>query len=125
METSNLLGEDFTSAIPIQNETAGEEEKELSNVALLELNLSTNTDLLKDFMPSRLIHEGNFNFDRPDADSPSNLEATNNTKGVTKKSKTNEKTEAQVSWLSLFKELDPLANQDDASLSNGGLGDRL
>lgn len=81
------------------------------------MNLNADTDLLRDFMPSHLLQEGNFIFDTSEILND-NAETTKDVKKVTKNS--SEKSESQVSWLSLFKELDPLANQDALSSS----GDR-
>uniref|UniRef100_A0A1Y1M9J6 Islet cell autoantigen Ica1 C-terminal domain-containing protein n=1 Tax=Photinus pyralis TaxID=7054 RepID=A0A1Y1M9J6_PHOPY len=111
-EVSNLLGEDFTPSMPESKAPAMVEDKALTNLALLEMNISSEADLLGDFMPSRLMQEENF-FNLPEQfDSVPNNNIPSKLKG-------NEKTEAQVSWLSLFKELDPLANQDLGS------GDKL
>ncbi|KAK4877324.1 hypothetical protein RN001_009830 [Aquatica leii] len=113
-EVSNLLGEDFSS--PPSSDTIQpivENEENVSNVTLLEMNISSKDDLLGDFMPSHLIQEGMFSFNLTDS-----LSDTKD-KNIPSKMKGNGKTEAQVSWLSLFKELDPLANQDIGS------GDKL
>lgn len=112
-EVSNLLGEDFTPSLPESKAATLVEDKILSNLALLEMNISSEADLLGDFMPSRLMQEENFDFNLTNK-----FDSVPNT-NIPSKLKGNEKTEAQVSWLSLFKELDPLANQDLGS------GDKL
>ncbi|KAF5284061.1 hypothetical protein FQR65_LT13607 [Abscondita terminalis] len=113
-EVNDLLGEDFSSvptSDPFKPVPAVEEN--VSNLTLLEMNIPSKEDLLGDFMPSRLIQEGMFNFNVSDK-----LDATSkDDKNIPSKIRGNEKTEAQVSWLSLFKELDPLANQDAGSLT--------
>ncbi|KAF5279064.1 hypothetical protein FQA39_LY05742 [Lamprigera yunnana] len=108
-EVSDLLGGDFFSQpthpqVPDSKAVEATEEN-ISNVTLLEMNLSNKEDLLGDFMPSRLMQEESFNLDL-------NMLDTAKEKKTLSKVRNNEKTEAQVSWLSLFKELDPLANQD-------------
>lgn len=67
-------------------------------------------------MPSNFINEGNFNFkDAPVTQAEdNNLKEIKEDKEIPKKS-TLEKNNAQMSWLSLFAELDPLANQDIAN----------
>lgn len=110
-EVSNLLGEDFNPSLPESKAPSIVDDKVLTNLALLEMNISSEADLLGDFMPSRLMQENFFNLPDKFDSVPSN--------NIPSKLKGNEKTEAQVSWLSLFKELDPLANQDLGS------GDKL
>lgn len=120
MDLTNLLG-DFVAPPILKCETPSDD-KSLSNVTLLEMNLSTDHDLLRDFMPSRLIQEGNFNF--TSSETFNNQSTAKDSNDIPKKVKATEKTEAQVSWLSLFKELDPLANQDDGNFNNSDAGDR-
>ncbi|XP_022910018.1 islet cell autoantigen 1 [Onthophagus taurus] len=102
-ETTNLLGEDFST--PTNNETP----KTPLNGTLLDLSWPSTSDFLGgDFMPSKLLQEGmNFNLDELDKMTES------------KKPTTDQK--AQMSWLSLFAELDPLANQES---NTPGSGDR-
>lgn len=83
--------------------------------ALLDLDWSTTSDFLSgDFMPSKLIQNNIFRIVQDNPTEP-NAE-TNNQKPSTKPTKENN----QVSWLSLFAELDPLANSplDDTSAGN-------
>lgn len=63
-------------------------------------------------MPSNFIIEGNIDFKESDAaQDDNNIKETKENKEVLKKN-SSDKTNAQMSWLSLFAELDPLANQD-------------
>ncbi|KAL3276269.1 hypothetical protein HHI36_020983 [Cryptolaemus montrouzieri] len=105
----NLLGDDF-----LPTEISGEDKPNQgdTNESLLDLSLSQNNPELisKDFfMPSNLI-QGGFNFTSDDL---SKLEKAANQKDEKAKTTSDkEKTDAQVSWLSLFDELDPLSNKN-------------
>lgn len=84
-----------------------------------------STDLLAgEFMPSRLLQEANLNF--LDLDVPRKAASKDNASerdgdDASKKSEGREKKESksasQVSWLSLFAELDPLESQNEGGLS--------
>lgn len=87
------------------------EENEVSNVDLLQLNLGAPeaSDLLGDFMPSNFIQEGLLDFS--EFETHSTGEQRQQEQEVPKKRK-EDKSDAHMNWLSLFKELDPLANED-------------
>lgn len=114
-ETTTLLGEDYSMSSPVH------QLKESSNNTLLDLTWPTSSSdfLSGDFMPSKLLQEGNMSFD------PSNfaLDMKSNAQDESSKSKSkgDNNKGAQMSWLSLFAELDPLANQDNVT---SGTGDR-
>lgn len=102
----NLLGEDFTSS-PENNSIA---ENTSPSSALLDLQWPTNSDFFNsNFMPSNFILEGNINFKESD------VTQEEHTSSIDKKENeipNKDKNNAHMSWLSLFAELDPLANQD-------------
>ncbi|KAK9881595.1 hypothetical protein WA026_016465 [Henosepilachna vigintioctopunctata] len=107
----NLLGDDFP---PLQ-ESPIKDFKQLNNIdstkSLLDLPSTENNldDLSKDFfMPSNLI-QGGFNFTSDDL---SKLERTTNNSQKDRKPADKERADSQVSWLSLFDELDPLSNKN-------------
>lgn len=110
-ETADLLGENFSLPETAQENVKPEDDKPSS--ALLDLNWSSNSEFLGgDFMPSKLLQQGTFDF--------SDLNV------VSENEKSGGKTEApangsHVSWLSLFAELDPLANPTS---ENNSAGDR-
>ncbi|XP_068906040.1 islet cell autoantigen 1 [Tenebrio molitor] len=118
LQVSNLLGEDFSLAAPEPEEPLPD--SSTPSAALLDLCWPSNADFLGgDFMPSRLIQEGNFDFSQIDLGKveESTKEANDKPKKVA--SKNHDKNGTQMSWLSLFTELDPLANPDQ-ELSNCG-----
>lgn len=105
---ATLLDGDFTVPSEPTQKAAVDISKPSS--ALLDLNWSTNSDFLSgDFMPSKLIQDNLFNM----------VEETTNETNDEKNSQKPVKApkDNQVSWLSLFAELDPLANNplDDVS----------
>lgn len=117
---ANLLDEDFNPSWTVQ-----ESSSEINSGSdLAGLSWPTNTDLLTgEFMPSKLLQEG-LNFLELDL----STQTDNNDKSKNPISKHNEKqttkdsnSVSQVSWLSLFAELDPLANQ---TVSQSTAGDR-
>lgn len=73
-------------------------------------------------MPSKLLQEGDLNFLELDLSTKTDSKScasqknpvTKNCEGQINKGPSNT---SQVSWLSLFAELDPLANQNDGTLS--------
>lgn len=115
---SNLLGEDFSVSSP---PAAAEGQSSPSKIddskpssALLDLAWpSSNSDFLGgDFMPSKLMqNDDTFSFHEND-DDKSNKQIDNNSKSNINVSKQSETNKTQMSWLSLFAELDPLANPD-------------
>ncbi|GJQ71141.1 hypothetical protein Trydic_g1043 [Trypoxylus dichotomus] len=90
IETTSLLGEDYSMSSPTHKTS------DSSNGALLDLTWPTATaDFLSgEFMPSKLLQEDD--------------SAKSKSKGDGNKA-------TQMSWLSLFAELDPLANQDNTN----------
>ncbi|CAH1179626.1 unnamed protein product [Phaedon cochleariae] len=113
---SNLLEGNFAPP-PLQQELLSPKSDETKpSAALLDLNWSMNSDFLGgDFMPSKLMQEGSFDFLSPPAVNMETPETDD--KNIPKASTT----ENQVSWLSLFAELDPLAN---SSIDEKFAGDR-
>lgn len=110
-EVTDLLGEDFSAKIP-------EDEAPTSDgtSALFDLCWPSNADFLGgDFMPSKLIQEGDFDFSRIDIETIENARESNSK--PKKQDKRSEKNGTQVSWLNLFAELDPLANPDPVTSS--------
>lgn len=113
---TNLLGEDFSSTV--ENETI---DNNTLNSDLLNLQWPVNNaDLFNsNFMPSNFIKEGSINFTDTDLlqdhgdDDSNKMEIKEIKENVAKKNLSDK----QVSWLSLFAELDPLANQDIANAS--------
>lgn len=107
----NLLNEEFNSSWTNEAQESSTE----TNSELVGLTWPTNTDLLTgEFMPSKLLQEG-LNFLELDLSSQTdNKEKTNSS--ITKQNETKLNKESnntsQVSWLTLFAELDPLANQN-------------
>lgn len=76
----------------------------------------TSSDFLGgDFMPSKLLQEGSFNF----VDEAANKESQHNKNE--QKVDSSKESKDKVSWLSLFAELDPLANP---LIEGSGAGDR-
>lgn len=128
-----MLGEDFSTIDPEIPMTTTDSDN-ANSLALLDLSWPTtsNSDFLAgDFMPSRLLQEPNYGITRNDLDQ---LEQDNNvlidketSNDCSKPSKTSAKTKsvsattaensgsALVSWLSLFAELDPLANSQQVT----------
>lgn len=115
----NLLGENFYSPTAKDEEIL--EQDSLPSSALLDLQWPTNSEFLGgNFMPSQFIMDGNLDLKNSDRRLSDNvLKDSKESKEVAKNVKI-DKTNAQMSWLSLFAELDPLANQDN--LTN--VGDR-
>ncbi|CAH0546235.1 unnamed protein product [Brassicogethes aeneus] len=116
-DVTNLLGEDFNPTLESQPMKLDHSKP---SSALLDLGWPSNSDFLGgDFMPSKLFEDSSFNFTAP-------LETKNDqqtAKESNSKPKVNKMDTAnQMSWLSLFAELDPLANPDHAA--NGSAGDR-
>lgn len=120
-DVSNLLGEEFYT--PPKQESPIEEPKSASS-ELLGLQWPSNSDLLGGgFMPSRFIQEGKLNFSADLTPTPAKVNSKTVEQKDTKEApikKKAETTNSQMSWLSLFAELDPLANQDDNALNAGG-----
>lgn len=115
IETNSLLGEDYSMS------SSAQEPIDSTNQTLLDLTWPTNTSdfLSGDFMPSKLIQDGAINFDiggfpLDGKTNPGEEPSKPKSKGDTNKT-------TQMSWLSLFAELDPLANQDNVM---DGMGDR-
>ncbi|CAH1123241.1 unnamed protein product [Ceutorhynchus assimilis] len=100
--TTNLLGDDFAPEPPNPQEI----DQSKPSSALLDFNFPSDAlaDLLG--MPSSLMQQDTF---------------TLNKKEETVQKKVPDKTESQMNWLSLFAELDPLAN---GVLENNLAGDR-
>ncbi|XP_066147816.1 islet cell autoantigen 1 isoform X2 [Euwallacea fornicatus] len=132
--TSNLLGNDFAPpplpTSPIKNESTDLK----PSSALLDLDLSFPTDILSDllentasFMPSHLMQ----NSSGLDLGSLEDFESSKTDGGITKIDKIGKskvslnksagKAESQMSWLSLFAELDPLSS---GVMENNVAGDR-
>lgn len=116
---SDLLGEDFSSKKTEELESNNDIHPEL-----LDLNWPETSDFLGgDFMPSKLI-QGDIDFNNlvsnKEIPSTNKMMETKEIKGDSKKSRS-DNSGAQMTWLSLFAELDPLANQDN---SLNGTGDR-
>ncbi|KAJ8948870.1 hypothetical protein NQ318_013524 [Aromia moschata] len=115
-ESQNLLGEDFSESVKEESLSMSDDSKPSS--ALLDLNWTAGADFLGgDFMPSKLLQENSFDFSTSDPDKED--DNGKHDKKVTKATKINEN---NVSWLSLFAELDPLANP---SMENNTAGDRV
>lgn len=99
------MGENFTLTENKQEPLKVDDAKPSS--ALLDLNWSANSEFLgSEFMPSKLMQES-FNLtdskDKDGSDGKSNGKIENTTK-------TEQLNGNHVSWLTLFAELDPLAN---------------
>lgn len=114
-----MLGENFS---PIENkqESSNEVDDTKPSSALLDLNWSANSEFLgSEFMPSKLMQEESFNFtdtkNKDGKDGKSNGQLEN---GV----KNEQLTGNHVTWLTLFAELDPLANP---TTENNTAGDRV
>ncbi|EEZ99938.1 islet cell autoantigen 1 [Tribolium castaneum] len=117
LQVSNLLGEEFSSPAP-EPEPPVQDGSNPSS-ALLDLCWPSNSDFLGgDFMPSKLIQEGNFDFSQLEMGKTDD-NTKENDKPMKGPGKGNEKNGTQMSWLSLFAELDPLANADQ-ELTNSG-----
>nr|XP_023018872.1 islet cell autoantigen 1 [Leptinotarsa decemlineata] len=115
-EIPNLLDGDYSTP-PTEQPTSTETDIAKPSSALLDLNWSTNSDFLGgDFMPSRLIQEGSFSFPTV---SPTKEES--NQEKVDNSASNSASHDKQVSWLSLFAELDPLSG---AANENATAGDR-
>lgn len=103
-DVADLLNADLSDLpLPEQPTTPNNSSKPSSE--LLELNWGTNSEFLGDFMPSKLLNEGFFNIPESTKEKPQEFSQINDKLGEIGAS--NEK---QVSWLSLFAELDPLSN---------------
>lgn len=106
MNVTNLLDDDFSASWTDQTQESS------VNSELAGLSWPANTDLLTgEFMPSKLLQEGlNFlELDLPQTDNKNEVKSLKiNEKSTSKDSNS----ASQVSWLSLFAELDPLANQN-------------
>ncbi|XP_076262890.1 islet cell autoantigen 1-like protein [Rhynchophorus ferrugineus] len=122
----NLLGEDF-SPVPDPTPTNLDELKPSS--ALIDLDLSKSTDNFTDFfsgsanfMPSSLMQDET-SFDLKIEESLAKIKESPPKKTVksTISKQPKGKTESQMSWLSLFAELDPLSN---GVTENNEAGDR-
>lgn len=101
-DSVNLIEGDFTKTTKETDETKVTDTKPSS--ALLDLNWSTSSGFLSgDFMPSKLIQNDLFKIVQENPNE-SNANATD------VKQANESFRENQVSWLSLFAELDPLAN---------------
>lgn len=101
-KTGNLLEGDFTLPLETMEQPKVDDSKPSS--ALLDLNWSTTSDFLSgDFMPSKLIQDNLFNIVQENP-------IESNSENSNQKAPTETTKENQVSWLSLFAELDPLAN---------------
>ncbi|KAG5874975.1 hypothetical protein JTB14_026376 [Gonioctena quinquepunctata] len=112
-EVPNLLDGDY-SAPPLPQAMSSETDLSKPSSALLDLNWSHNSDFLGgDFMPSKLIQEGSFSFKEA---SPSKEVSSQEKFDKSAAPMSNEK---QVSWLSLFAELDPLAGTANENTSAG------
>ncbi|XP_066260234.1 islet cell autoantigen 1 [Euwallacea similis] len=132
--TSNLLGNDFAPPplpiLSINNESSDSK----PSSALLDLDISVPSDILSDligntasFMPSHLMQ----NSTGLDLGSLEDFEHSKSDGGITKVEKMNKskvsstksagKAESQMSWLSLFAELDPLSS---GVMENNVAGDR-
>lgn len=123
-DVSNLLGEDFSASWTSEALPTSTSDSNASS-ELVGLSWPTNSDSLAgEFMPSKLLQEGDLNF------LELNLSTHTDNKNFAKEKlkdtvgKANEEhvnrgssSMSQVSWLSLFAELDPLANQNDGTLS--------
>lgn len=84
--------------------------------SLLNINWQSNdvqpsSDLLGDFLPSQLLQSEQFQF----TSSPSNPEENLPDESSKSSAQLNDKGSA-VSWLSLFADLDPLANNNNGSV---------
>lgn len=110
VDNAQLLGEDFSAT----NEEIKPIEQSPS-AALLDLQWPNNADFFGgDFMPSKFIQEGQLDFNTELTPSTPNKPSEPIKEEISKK-KNKEKTNinSQMSWLSLFAELDPLSNQDN------------
>ncbi|ENN75565.1 hypothetical protein HUJ04_004098 [Dendroctonus ponderosae] len=127
-QTSNLLGDDFAlPPIPTPNEI----DQSKPSAALLDFGLSSTADFLADllgnganFMPSSLMQDGAlYDFNKPQDFQPfeGSKTAESGKKPPELTSQGAEKAGNHMSWLSLFAELDPLAN---GVLENNLAGDR-
>ncbi|XP_018573535.1 islet cell autoantigen 1 [Anoplophora glabripennis] len=117
LETVDLLGENF-SLTENKQETSKLEDTKPSS-ALLDLNWSANSEFLgSEFMPSKLMQEDSFNF----TDSKNKGDDGKSNGQIENAMKTEKLNSTHVSWLSLFAELDPLANP---STENNIDGDRV
>lgn len=122
-DITNLLDEDFNpnwiNQAPESATINLSAESDLTG-----LSWPTNTDLLTgEFMPSKLLQES-LNFLELDISTQTdNTDEIKNlkTKISEKNCKKDSSNTSQVSWLSLFAELDPLANQN---ISHNTAGDR-
>ncbi|XP_028134849.2 islet cell autoantigen 1 [Diabrotica virgifera virgifera] len=106
-EVADLLNADFLNPPPIEQPITAENANTKPSDELLDLNWTSNADFMSgDFMPSKLMQEGFFN--TPIDPTQQNL--NNFGQLLDKTGENNATNENKVSWLSLFAELDPLAN---------------
>lgn len=115
LSDTNLLGEDFSPAVQ-------EEPSENASLSSELLGLSwpaTVSDFIGgEFMPSKLLHDNDLNIAELTAPREMKQEAAKESKEVASKKET--KSNVNMSWLSLFAELDPLSNQNEGVLSSTG-----
>nr|CAH7742501.1 unnamed protein product [Callosobruchus chinensis]CAH7752566.1 unnamed protein product [Callosobruchus chinensis] len=101
-EVANLLQGDFSAPTDPQLEAS---DLSKPSSALLDLSWSIQSDFMKgNFMPSKLMQEDGFMF----MDLPTEQETSQKNEKSPDK---NEKNDKQMSWLSLFAELDPLSSK--------------
>ncbi|CAH1992166.1 unnamed protein product [Acanthoscelides obtectus] len=102
-EVANLLQGDFAAPTEQQLEAA---DLSKPSSALLDLNWSVQSDFMKgNFMPSKLMQEEGFMF----METPLEKEASQ--KSEKSPDVKRDKSDKQMSWLSLFAELDPLSSK--------------
>ncbi|XP_056648940.1 islet cell autoantigen 1 [Diorhabda sublineata] len=121
-DTADLLNAAFLIDSPTEQAPTADNADKKPSSDLLDLNWSSNTDFMAgDFMPSKLMQEDFFNIPMTTSKKEENVQDLNN---ISKKTLQNNMTsENKVSWLSLFAELDPLANP--ALENNSATSDRV
>ncbi|CAG9864611.1 unnamed protein product [Phyllotreta striolata] len=100
-DVGDLLNTDL-SELPLPEQPISEDGSLKPSSELLDLNWNSNSEFLAgDFMPSNLLNDGFFNV----------ADSTNDSQQNSSQSAGNARENGkQVSWLSLFAELDPLSN---------------
>lgn len=113
--STNLLGEDFSRST---QEDLPENASLSSELLGLSWPATVSEFMGGEFMPSKLLHDGDLNIVELTAPRETKSETAKESKEAP--SKKEMKTNASVSWLSLFAELDPLSNQNEGVLSSTG-----
>lgn len=105
-QNSDLLIDDIQQPTSVENDISS-----LLNINWQSNDVQPSSDLLGDFLPSQLLQSEQFQF----TSSPSNPEENLPDESLKPTTQLNDKGSA-VSWLSLFADLDPLANNNNGSV---------